>query len=122
MEIAMNSHFRFASIIMMIALPLSASAQTPSQSREARSCETFRNKFADANTTHDGCLTLRQASAGGLNGIVKQFTRIDTAKRGCVTLADIRTYRQALNAQRRAAGRELPSNRTTDACHGGPSN
>jgi hypothetical protein len=94
-EIAMNSHFRFALIIVMIALPLSASAQTPPQK------ETFRDKFAAANTTHDGCLTLQQASAGGLNDVVKQFAQIDVAKHGCVTLAEIRTYRQALNAQRR---------------------
>jgi hypothetical protein len=120
MEIAMNSHFQFGSIIMMIALPLSASAQTLPQNNGAQSCrETFRDKFAEANTTHDGCLTSQQASAGGLKGVVKQFTQIDTAKHGCVTLSDIRTYRQALNAQRRAAGREIPRSRTTDAC---PSN
>jgi hypothetical protein len=94
-EIAMNSNFRFALIVMMIALPLSASAQTPPQK------ETFPDKFAAANTTHDGCLTLQQASAGGLNDVVKQFPQIDVAKHGCVTLDDIRTYRRARNAQRR---------------------
>ncbi|HEX4368369.1 MAG TPA: hypothetical protein VH023_16140 [Rhodopila sp.] len=118
----MNAHFRFAAIVMTIALPLSASAQTQ-QSREAGACrEPFRDKFAEANTTHDGCLTSQQAAAGGLNGIVRQFARIDTAKHGCVTLAEIRTYRQALNAQRRAAGRQNPGSRTADACHGGASN
>jgi hypothetical protein len=91
----MNSQFRFPVIVVMIALPLSASAQTPPQK------ETFRDKFAAANTSHDGCLTLQQASAGGLNDVVKQFAQIDSAKHGCVTLTDIRTYRQALNAQRR---------------------
>ncbi len=62
----------------------------------------FADRFAAANVTGDGRLTLAQARAGHMPAIARHFTEIDTAGRGYVTLADIRAYRQ-FAANRRAA-------------------
>ena len=58
--------------------------------------------FADANTTHDGRLTLEQATAG-YKSIAKSFTQIDVAHHGYVTMDDIKAWRAAKKAARMAA-------------------
>ncbi len=58
---------------------------------------TFPDRFAAANTTNDGCLTLRQAQRG-LPGVAKEFPQIDVERRGCVTLAEVRAFRKSQNA------------------------
>ena len=55
---------------------------------------TFAGRFAAANTTNDGCLTLRQAQRG-LVGVAKEFQQIDVERRGCVTLAEVRAFRHS---------------------------
>ncbi len=57
--------------------------------------ERFVQRFQAANTTHDGRLTLAQAQAGHMPGIVKNFAAIDQQHLGYVTLQDIRAWRQA---------------------------
>jgi hypothetical protein len=88
---------------LLIAFSLSAQAQQQYQqqpSAQEQQPRTFPERFAMANITNDGCLTLRQARHG-LPGVAKQFHEIDADGRGCVTLDEIRTYRQSLNAERR---------------------
>jgi len=66
----------------------------------------WQAKFAAANTTHDGHLTLAQAQAAGMTPIVANFTAIDTAHRGYVTFNDIMAWRMdrmAAKLQTRAA-------------------
>jgi len=66
----------------------------------------WQAKFAAANTTHDGHLTLAQARAAGMTPIVANFTAIDTAHRGYVTFNDIMAWRMdrmAAKLQTRAA-------------------
>jgi len=58
--------------------------------------------FADANTTHDGRLTLDQAKAG-YKSIAKSFARIDVNHQGYVTMDDIKAWRAAKKAARLAA-------------------
>jgi hypothetical protein len=58
--------------------------------------------FSDANTTHDGRLTLDQASAG-YKSIAKAFTQIDASHHGYVTLDDIKAWKAAKKAARQAA-------------------
>lgn len=58
--------------------------------------------FADANTTHDGRLTLEQATTG-YKSIAKSFNQIDIAHRGYVTMDDIKAWRAAKKAARAAA-------------------
>ena len=58
--------------------------------------------FATANTTNDGRLTLPQATAG-YKSIAKSFAQIDTARRGYVTMDDIKAWKAAKKAARQAA-------------------
>jgi hypothetical protein len=58
--------------------------------------------FTDANTTHDGKLTLEQAAAG-YKSIVKSFDQIDTQHHGYVTMEDIKAWKDAKKAARRSA-------------------
>ncbi len=57
-------------------------------------------KFAAANTTHDGHLTLAQAQTAGLKSIAANFTAIDTKNRGYVTFNDILAWRLDQRAQK----------------------
>jgi hypothetical protein len=63
------------------------SAPPPSRSRSLR----FSDRFAEANTTDDGCLTLEQAQQS-LPGVAKDFAQIDTEGQGCLTMDQIRAY------------------------------
>jgi hypothetical protein len=78
-----------ATMFLVLMLSLVARAQPTENSKVP-----FPQRFAAANTTHDGCLTQDQATAGHMNGVVKVFTQIDTAKKGCITLGQIQAYRQ----------------------------
>jgi hypothetical protein len=57
--------------------------------------QNFQARFAAANTTHDGHLTLAQAQAAGLRMIVRHFSEIDTQNKGYITLADIQAWRSS---------------------------
>jgi len=63
---------------------------------------TAAERFAAANTTHDGHLTEAQAKAG-LPAVYRHFSDIDTAHKGYVTTADIRAYNHAQYEKRVAA-------------------
>jgi hypothetical protein len=58
--------------------------------------------FADANTTHDGRLTIEQATAG-YKSIAKSFNQIDVAHHGYITMDDIKAWRAAKKAARMAS-------------------
>lgn len=55
----------------------------------------FETRFDNANTTHDGKLTLDQAKAAKMRGVVKHFTAIDKDKKGYITKADVEAFRKA---------------------------
>jgi hypothetical protein len=59
---------------------------------------TLQQHFDQANTTHDGKLTLDQAKAG-LPMVAKHFAAIDKDKKGYVTVNDIHAYAQERRAQ-----------------------
>ena len=66
----------------------------------------FHKKFDEANTTHDGHLTLAQAKKAGMKQIVANFSAIDTQHRGYVTFNDIIAWRldtMAAHMEKRAA-------------------
>jgi hypothetical protein len=50
-------------------------------------------RFAEANTTHDGRLTLAQAQEARMNAVVRDFGQIDRQNRGYVTLDEIKAFR-----------------------------
>jgi hypothetical protein len=58
----------------------------------------MRDRFAAANTTHDGRLTQAQAQAGGLRPVAKHFQEIDHDQKGYVTMQDIKEWHRARKA------------------------
>jgi hypothetical protein len=66
----------------------------------------LRERFEAANTTHDGKLTLDQARAAHLVGVVRHFSEIDADHKGYVTLQDVHTWMAAQRAAR--GGGQMP--------------
>ena len=56
--------------------------------------KTLHQRFVDANTTHDGHLTLEQAKTG-MKSIAKNWDAIDTDHKGYVTEDEIHAYYKA---------------------------
>ena len=69
----------------VLAAPLAQAAADPKRDAELET----RFKAADKNT--DGCLTRQEAEAG-MPRIAKGFDRIDEAKKGCITLDQIKAF------------------------------
>jgi hypothetical protein len=65
---------------------------------------TWEQHFQEANTAHDGRLTLDEAKAG-YKTIARHFQEIDTNGKGFVTENDIRAWR-ALARERRHANKQ----------------
>jgi hypothetical protein len=57
-----------------------------------------KQRFAAANTTADGRLTLEQAQVAGWKPVAKHFQEIDTDHKGYVTLQDIKEWQRARKA------------------------
>lgn len=68
---------------------------------------TMQERFDKANTTHDGHLTLAQAKTG-YRTVARHFAAIDTAKKGYVTIDDIKAWEKA-ERDRRHATRQAAS-------------
>ncbi len=72
---------------------------------------TLHQRFEQANTTHDGHLTLDQAKTG-MKSVARHFDAIDKDHKGYVTEADIHTYykeRRAAHAHLHAAEPDAPA-------------
>jgi hypothetical protein len=98
---------RLLALLAACALAFPAYAQTAStgsSTAKARSHEhlSMQQRFENANTTHDGHLTLDQAKAG-YPAVARHFTAIDQDKKGYVTAHDIRAYYKTLRAHHQAA-------------------
>lgn len=78
-------------------------AQPEASARPAASAThhrmSWQQRFAQANTTHDGHLTLDQAKAGYVS-VARHFDQIDTGKKGYVTLDDIANWHKAQRSAR----------------------
>ncbi len=102
---------RTASAATVIAVSLCAGvalAQTPAApptdaasppAHAARTHMTLKERFAQANTTNDGKLTLDQARAG-MPMVARHFAAMDKDNKGYVTLDDIHAYLKAQRAAR----------------------
>lgn len=85
--------------IAMVALCIASTgvmAQTAPQPmggspRMERMMQQLQTRFAAANTTHDGKLTLAQAQTG-MPRVAQYFDQIDTQKQGYVTLTQIEQF------------------------------
>ena len=86
-----------------MGLPGIAQCPEPTQASTAHHARrTAPEHFAAANTTHDGHLTLDQATSG-YKSIAKSFQQIDVSHHGYVTMDDIKAWRAAKKAARLAA-------------------
>lgn len=75
-------------------------ASTGTRARHAR--RTLQVRFDEANTTHDGHLTLEQARSK-MPSVARDFAAIDTDHRGYVTVDEIKAHARAKRAAKRAA-------------------
>ncbi len=66
----------------------------------ATSHKSLHDRFTEANTTHDGHLTLEQAKTG-MKSVARRFDAIDKDHRGYVTEDDIRAYLQVASSSSR---------------------
>lgn len=71
-------------------------------SKPPRKHLSWEQRFAQANTTGDGRLTLEQAKAGYV-AVARHFKEIDLDGKGWVTTDDIRAWHKAQRAARQAA-------------------
>jgi ABC-type nitrate/sulfonate/bicarbonate transport system substrate-binding protein len=87
----------------MAQTPAPADAAPP-PAHAAHTHMTLKERFAQANTTNDGKLTLDQARAG-MPMVARHFAAMDKDNKGYVTLDDIHAY---LKAQRAARHQTAP--------------
>jgi hypothetical protein len=88
-------------LLPLLGAPAFAQSDAPaSAAHQGR--RSAQQHFDDANTTHDGHLTMDQATSG-YKSIAKSFKQIDTNHRGYVTLDDIKAWKAAKKAARQAA-------------------
>lgn len=66
----------------------------PSQAGSA-----LAHRFAQANVTHDGRLTLRQAQNAHWQTVARNFRSIDVARKGYITLSEIRVWLETHHPQ-----------------------
>lgn len=59
----------------------------------------WQERFAEANTSHDGHLTLQQAE-DGYRTVARHFKQIDVDKKGFVTIEDINAWHKMQRAMR----------------------
>ncbi len=59
-------------------------------------------RFNEADTDHDGSLTLAEARAAKMGEVVRDFGLIDKDKKGTVTLEQIQEFRRERRAARAA--------------------
>jgi len=82
--------------------PQTTVAPAPAAAPAAHPRVSLDQRFTNANTTHDGHLTLDQAKAG-YPTVAKHFTQIDASKKGYITEDDIRAWEKAERARRHEA-------------------
>ncbi|ACC71580.1 EF-hand domain-containing protein [Paraburkholderia phymatum] len=87
---------KLIAILALCIASTAAMAQTvpqpmPASPRMERMMAQLQERFAAANTTHDGKLTLAQAQTG-MPRVAQYFSEIDTQKQGYVTLAQIEQF------------------------------
>lgn len=94
--------------------PTSPSPQTntttPAPAPVVPKANKLGRRFAAANITHDGHLTLDQARHAKWTQVVKRFAQIDVDNKGFVTEQEIRTAAAAARAAKPAVA--APANKT----------
>jgi hypothetical protein len=91
--------------LLLLAFPLLAlpvQAQTTTAAKPVHHKVTWEQRFTQANTTHDGHLTMDQAKAG-YSSVARHFTVMDKDNKGYVTEDDVRAYYRAQHASHHQA-------------------
>jgi hypothetical protein len=88
-------------LIPLFGAPVLADSVAP-PATEHHGRRSAAEHFADANTTHDGHLTLPQATSG-YKSLAKSFSQIDVNHHGYITMDDIKAWRASKKAARLAA-------------------
>jgi|SRR5580658_2440944 hypothetical protein len=88
-------------LIPLFTAPVLAQTVSP-PTTEHHARKSAADHFADANTTHDGHLTLDQATAG-YKSLAKSFSQIDVQHHGYITLDDIKAWKASKKAEKQAA-------------------
>jgi hypothetical protein len=88
-------------LVPLLSAPVMAQT-APASAPEHQGRRSAAQHFSDANTSHDGKLTLDQATSG-YKSIAKSFSQIDVSHHGYVTMDDIKAWRAAKKAARQAA-------------------
>jgi hypothetical protein len=110
-DIAMRLAFTLAALALLAAPAYAqttppapvTSPETPQAAAPAQHHRmSMTERFANANTSHDGHLTLAQAKIG-YKSVVRNFTEIDVTNKGYITEADIHTWQKAEHARTHAA-------------------
>jgi hypothetical protein len=91
---------RFLSPVILLALTLPAFAADAPKDRPQHARQTWEQRFADANTAHDGHLSPDEAKAG-YPQVAKHFDDIDVDHKGYVTANDVRAWRVMRKAAHR---------------------
>jgi hypothetical protein len=94
---------RILGLLLLPVLALPAMAQTPTQAEAPTAHHTrvtWQQRFALANTAHDGHLTSEEAN-GGFALVAKHFNDIDVGHKGYVTEGDIQAWRVMRKAAHR---------------------
>ena len=94
-------------LFLLLLLPLFAPPSALAQTRESKAAPhvrvTWQERFAQANTTHDGQLTREQARAG-FPAAARWFDAIDANNKGFVTTDDLAVWHKTQRVARRATG------------------
>jgi mRNA-degrading endonuclease toxin of MazEF toxin-antitoxin module len=77
--------------VTTVAPTVSDPAVPPTHAPAAPKGNKLAKRFASANTTHDGHLTLEQAKAAKWTQVVRHYGKLDASKKGYVTEDEIRT-------------------------------
>ena len=95
-------------LFVLPCLTLPALAESaPHKPRPAHARTTLQQHFAQANTAHDGHLTLAEARAG-YPSLSTHFAEIDQGGKGFITIDEIKAWHKQLRAQhQRAPGNKL---------------
>jgi hypothetical protein len=106
-------------LLAACVLALPAYAQTASTGASTARARThthlsMQQRFDEANTSHDGHLTLEQAKAG-YPAVARHFTAIDQDKKGYVTEDDIRAYYKTQRTLHHQAANGAQSHRAVEA-------
>jgi hypothetical protein len=97
-------------IVVACIMTFAAQAQpasVPASTAKTHTHLSMEQRFANANTTHDGHLTLDQAKTG-YPTIARHFDAIDKDKKGYVTTDDIRAYYKTQRALHHQASSTAP--------------